>query len=166
MDKKEIGHKILTMRKEAGMTQKELAEKLHVTDKAVSKWETSTHFPDISIMEDLSTALGISVVELLGLEHASSEEMIAEISSISLEEKILIVKEIRNRGWLTIVLGIIIWFGMLYASKTLADNGLFGLPQVFTIGMSGFIGVIIANGIVSIYKGRKLLKSIKNKVLS
>lgn len=48
--------------------------------------------------------------------------------------------------------------GIIYTSKVLADNGLFGLPQMFTTGMSGFIGVLISNGIVSIYKGRKLLK--------
>lgn len=40
MDKKEIGRKISALRKEKGMTQKELAEKLHVSDKTVSKWET------------------------------------------------------------------------------------------------------------------------------
>jgi transcriptional regulator with XRE-family HTH domain len=40
MDKKEIGHKISTTRKRLGITQKELAEKLHVSDKTVSKWET------------------------------------------------------------------------------------------------------------------------------
>ena len=40
MDKKEIGRKISATRKELGMTQKDLAEKLHVTDKSVSKWET------------------------------------------------------------------------------------------------------------------------------
>ena len=46
----------------------------------------------------------------------------------------------------------------MYTSGVLAYNGLFGLPQVCTSGMSGFIGIIIANGIVSIYKGKKLLK--------
>lgn len=158
MDKNKIGQKISTIRKEMGMTQKELAEKLHVTDKTVSKWETGTHFPDIAIMEDLAASLGISVIELLGLENASSEEMIAEMSLISLEEKRLIVKEIRNRGWLTVIIGVILWIGMIYTSKVLANNGLFGLPQMMTAGMSGFIGIIVANGIVSICKGKRLLK--------
>ena len=61
MDKKEIGRKISATRKELGMTQKDLAEKLHVTDKSVSKWETGAHFPDIAIMENLAAALRISV---------------------------------------------------------------------------------------------------------
>lgn len=158
MNKKDIGHKIFTMRKKMGLTQKELAEKLHVTDKAVSKWETGTHFPDIAIMEELSSALNISVIELLGLEHATSEEMITEMTELSLEERKSIIKELQNRGWITVVMGVIVWMGILYTSRILAENDLFGLSQIFTAGMSGFIGIIIANGISSIYKGRRLLK--------
>ena len=158
MDKKEMGNKIAAIRKERGLTQKELAEKLHVSDKTVSKWETGTHFPDIAIMEDLAAALGISVITLLGFENVSSEEIIAEMTLISAEEKRSIVREIRNRGWLTVVIGPIILVGMIYTSKVLADNGLFGLPQTCTIGMSGFLGIMISNGIFSIYKGKKLLK--------
>lgn len=158
MDKKEIGSIISATRKERGLTQKELAEKLHVSDKSVSKWETGMHFPDIAIMEDLATALGISVVELLGFENISSEEIITEMALISTEEKKSIVKEIKNRGWLTVIIGLLIWGGMIYTSKILANNGLFGFPQICTVGMSGFIGIIIANGVVSIYKGKKLLK--------
>ena len=158
MDKKEMGNKIAAIRKERGLTQKELAEKLHVSDKTVSKWETGTHFPDIAIMEDLAAALGISVITLLGLENVSSEEIIAEMTLISAEEKKSIVREIQNRGWLTVVIGPIILVGMIYTSKVLADNGLFGLPQTCTIGMSGFLGIMISNGIFSIYKGKKLLK--------
>ena len=79
MDKKMIGRKISTIRKERGLTQKALAEKLHVSDKSVSKWETGIHFPDIAIMEELAAVLEISVSELLGLENVSSEEMINKI---------------------------------------------------------------------------------------
>ena len=114
MDKKEIGRKISATRKELGMTQKDLAEKLHVTDKSVSKWETGAHFPDIAIMENLAAALRISVVELLGLEYASSEEMIAEMALISMEEKKSIVKEIINRGWLSVIIGLMILTGIIY----------------------------------------------------
>ena len=113
MDKKEIGSKISAIRKERGLTQKELAEKIHVSDKSVSKWETGMHVPDIAIMEDLAIALGVSVVELLGLENVSSEEMISEIAIISTEEKKLIVKEIRERGWLTVIIGLILSFPVI-----------------------------------------------------
>ena len=46
------------------MTQQQLAEKLNVSDKAISKWETSRGYPDISLVEPLADALGVSVIEL------------------------------------------------------------------------------------------------------
>ena len=113
MDKKEIGHKISTTRKRLGITQKELAEKLHVSDKTVSKWETGTHFPDITIMEELATTLEIDVVELLGLENASAEETINKIAVASIEEKNIIAKQIQKRGWITVIIGLILSGGMI-----------------------------------------------------
>ena len=53
MESKEIGKFIAKIRKEKGMTQQKLAEKLFVTDKAVSKWERGLSLPDISILEPL-----------------------------------------------------------------------------------------------------------------
>ena len=65
MNYKEIGLFISKKRKELNMTQKELANKLDVTDKAVSKWERGLGCPDISILEVLSNILGVSILELL-----------------------------------------------------------------------------------------------------
>lgn len=65
MNYKEIGLFISKKRKELNMTQKDLANKLNVTDKAVSKWERGLGCPDISILEILSNILGISILELL-----------------------------------------------------------------------------------------------------
>ena len=55
-------------RKQLGMTQAELAEKINVTDKAVSRWERGLGFPDINTLEPLADALGIEVVELMRSE--------------------------------------------------------------------------------------------------
>lgn len=65
MDAKELGSFIAALRKENHMTQAELAKKIHVTDKAVSRWERGLGFPDINTIEPLADALGISVVELM-----------------------------------------------------------------------------------------------------
>lgn len=65
MNYKEIGLFISKKRKELNMTQKELSDKLNVTDKAVSKWERGLGCPDISILEVLSNILGVSILELL-----------------------------------------------------------------------------------------------------
>ena len=59
------GAMIKRLREGRKMTQAQLAEKLHVSDKAVSKWETGRGYPDISLIEPLSSALGVSVLELL-----------------------------------------------------------------------------------------------------
>lgn len=65
MDRYVTGSVIRTLREGRKMTQEELAERLHVSSKAVSKWETGRGFPDISLLEALAKALDISVIELL-----------------------------------------------------------------------------------------------------
>ena len=65
MDHYVTGAVIRTLREKMGMTQADLAEKLCVSDKAVSKWETGRGFPDVSLLEPLGSALHISVPELL-----------------------------------------------------------------------------------------------------
>ena len=62
---KNIGETIASLRKEKGMTQSELAEKMNVTDKAVSKWERNLSCPDINTISKLANILGVSVEELL-----------------------------------------------------------------------------------------------------
>lgn len=62
------GNTIKRLRESKGLTQLQLAEKIGVTAKAVSKWETAKGLPDISLMEPLSQALGVSVMELMSGE--------------------------------------------------------------------------------------------------
>ena len=64
MDAYVTGAIIKQLREEKGMTQAELAEKLSVSDKAVSRWETGRGYPDITLIEPLASALGVSVSEL------------------------------------------------------------------------------------------------------
>lgn len=68
MDAKKFGQFIAATRKEHHMTQAELAGKLQVTDKAVSRWERGLGFPDIATIEPLADALGLSVSELMRTE--------------------------------------------------------------------------------------------------
>ena len=65
MDRYVTGAVIRALRESKKMTQEELAEKIHVSGKAVSKWETGQGFPDISLLEPLAEVLDISVIELL-----------------------------------------------------------------------------------------------------
>ena len=65
MMKKTLGTMIAELRKQQGMTQLELAEKMGVTDKAVSKWERDLSCPDINALPNLAEILGVSVEELM-----------------------------------------------------------------------------------------------------
>ncbi|MPM68963.1 hypothetical protein SDC9_115900 [bioreactor metagenome] len=65
MDCQKVGGIILALRKENGFTQKELADKLGVSDKAVSKWERGLGCPDISLLSTLSDTLGVNISEML-----------------------------------------------------------------------------------------------------
>ena len=65
MDAKKVGEHIAALRKEKGLTQLELAGKLHVTDKAVSRWERGVGLPDIQTIEPLAQTLGVDVLEIM-----------------------------------------------------------------------------------------------------
>lgn len=75
IDKKRLASFVSKLRKEKGWTQKELAEKLFISDKAVSKWETAVSIPDTALLIPLSELLGVTVTELLmceRMEHNTS----------------------------------------------------------------------------------------------
>lgn len=74
MDQIKTGQFISELRKEQGMTQKDLAERLGVSDKAVSKWETGKGMPDASLFETICSTLDISITELLAGSKVSPEE--------------------------------------------------------------------------------------------
>ena len=77
IDKKEFGSFLAELRKEKGLTQKELAEKLFVSDKAVSKWETGGSIPDVALLMPLSKLLDVTVPELLECRRYTAAETIA-----------------------------------------------------------------------------------------
>ena len=69
-----IGSKIAELRKKNGMTQADLAEKLGITDKAVSKWERNLSCPDITTIPRISEIFGVSVDELMQCERVEGKE--------------------------------------------------------------------------------------------
>ena len=73
------GAMIRRLREEKRMTQSELAEKLCVSDKAVSKWETGRGYPDITLIEPIAAALGVSVTELLSGENVTNRNRSANL---------------------------------------------------------------------------------------
>ncbi len=81
MNNLKTGCLIRELRKEKGLTQKELADKLHITDRAVSKWERGLCAPDISLLEPLSQVLDITVLELISGEHIAAENRTENIDT-------------------------------------------------------------------------------------
>lgn len=75
MDAKATGGLIARRRKEQNWSQGDLAERLHVTDKAISKWETGRGLPSVDLLEPLAEALGLTVSELLSGRELTPEEL-------------------------------------------------------------------------------------------
>ena len=107
MDQIKIGRFIAERRRNSGLTQMQLGEKLNITDRAVSKWETGRAMPDSSIMLDLCALLQISVTDLLSGEVVSMEHYNEEMERNLLE--MIRQKEAADKQLLTleIVTGII-----------------------------------------------------------
>lgn len=78
IDKERFGAFLLELRKEKGYTQKQLAEKLFVSDKAVSKWERGLSLPDITLLGPLAEILGVTVTELLQAQRISEEKTLTK----------------------------------------------------------------------------------------
>lgn len=92
MDMDKTGKFIARLRKDAGLTQAALAEKLGITDRAVSKWETGKSLPDASIMLELCGILGISVNELLTGDKIAMDDY-KEIAEKNLTEMMKVEKD-------------------------------------------------------------------------
>lgn len=107
MDNAKTGAFIAELRRELELTQKELADRIGVTDKAVSKWERGRGFPDVAILEILAKELNISVTELINGER-STPETLREQSDSALIETLLYVKRISRKtlGTLLLILGV------------------------------------------------------------
>lgn len=85
--KKTLGMMIAELRKEKGLTQLELAEKIGVTDKAVSKWERDLSCPDINSLPNLADILGVSVDELMQIKKEAEmpKQSVKEIVNLILK---------------------------------------------------------------------------------
>lgn len=79
MKKQTMGALIAARRKELGMTQLELAQKMGVTDKAVSKWERDLSCPDVNSLPKLAEIFGISVDELMRIEEKPEQKPVGEL---------------------------------------------------------------------------------------
>lgn len=151
VDAKQIGQFVNICRKEKGLTQKQLGEKLGVTEKAVSKWETGRSIPDISIIELLCAELDIQVSELLAGKRIAVKDYKAET------EKLLMLsfntKQL-YRGQLCLDAMTLIAVFLACLPFLMTDAGRF-LPKINFLSISCWCAAIVLAVIVS-YMNKKL----------
>lgn len=113
MNQTEIGKFIANCRKDKKLTQAQLAEKLNITDRAVSKWETGKSMPDSSIMLELCEILGITVNELLSGEKIDMEsyEKKADENLIALKRKA--ENSMTKNVLISILFSVTLWIGIM-----------------------------------------------------
>ena len=98
MDAEKFGAFLQTRRKELGMTQNELAEKLYVTAKAVSRWERGVGFPDIKLLQPLADELQVSIVELMHSQRID-KELSKQAASAMVTETLTQIQQQRELSW-------------------------------------------------------------------
>lgn len=174
MEAKELGQFIAKLRKEQQMTQAELAERLHVTDKAVSRWERGLGFPDINTLEPLAASLGVSLAELMRCAKKSEGNQNANDEDAGILESIALANVQRKKLVKTTILGV---FGCmtglciaLYAvylfinrSWSVVLGGNDGATAVFVASkMSGLFPILMmVVGIAILFVGVFMLHSSK-----
>lgn len=140
----DIGKFIQEIRKEKGLTQKELAELIGVSDKTISKWETGNSSPDTSMLMSLSEALEITVNELLSAEKISPENY-----SMKAEETIMTLMKENEAGkrthlisqiigLLLIILAFVLIFAISAGTETIAlflDSASFVFLLIISVGV-------------------------------
>ena len=138
MNQIKIGKFIAVCRKKANLTQMQLAEKLGITDKAISKWERGVAMPDTSIMLELCNILGISVNELLNGEiinmennHQKNEQLLLDMAK-QLEKK---NKTIWSSMWALMIVSMTALFAGILLAAFLIPKGVWQLVTILGVGV-------------------------------
>ena len=136
MDQVKIGKFIAERRKGANLTQMQLAEKLGITDRAVSKWETGKAMPDSALMLELCSVLKITVNDLLNGEKISmennnqkNEQLLLDMAK-ELEKK---NKTIWNSMWAIMIVSMTALFAGIFVAAFLIPEGVWQLVTIFGI---------------------------------
>jgi transcriptional regulator with XRE-family HTH domain len=136
MDQVKIGKLIAECRKDVHLTQAELAERLNITDRAVSKWETGRSMPDTAVMLELCDILGIGVDELL-----RGEKNVMQNNDQKNEQLLLdMAKELENKNktiwrsmWIIMTVSIVALLGGLAAIALWMPEGVWQLVAILAL---------------------------------
>ena len=150
IDQEKVGRFIAEQRKKKGLTQKQLAELLIVSDKAVSKWETGKAFPDRNSMTDLCKALDITVNELLAGEYIEKDTFKekAEENAIDLVEYANAQRKDQKYTILSMIIGLICLIFFFILTNLYFDSPLLAfldIPSLILI-FTGFTAIMLLSG--------------------
>lgn len=139
MDQVKIGRFIAALRKEKGLTQQLLADRLGVTQKSVSRWETARNMPDLSLLQTLAEELGVTVSELLDgarseVEEKSADEAIYQVIEYTAHTK---EKGVFTTGEVYFLTGVILALIVL-----LLLVGAFAQMQTIPLAVLGLAGLV------------------------
>lgn len=129
MSPKETGVFIAALRKEIGITQQELAQKLQVTAKAVSRWETGKGYPDITILPEISNVFNVSVNEILNGKRCKKDETVEICEETILNAYHQAKKELKMKKlkFLTLLIGMVcitlnLWYTLNFIPISFATS--------------------------------------------
>ena len=134
MDAKATGGLIARRRKEQNWSQGDLAERLHVTDKAVSKWETGRGMPSVELLEPLAEALGLTVSELLSGRELTPEEL-PRAAEAQVMESMERERRTRRRGFFATAALALIGIAAIGVGTWLAAHYLGSVPETDLEGL-------------------------------
>ena len=163
MTSKECGNFISELRKEKELTQKELAEKINVSDKAISRWETGKGYPDVTSLVSLSEYFDVSVNELLAGKRLTAEDIkeTADENLISVFEQVQKNKKQQNLQvaiytsvLIVVLLPVLIIIGkelfVSMATQIQAENIISAVISAIVGIVLLIVGILIRKGNVSI----------------
>ncbi len=160
MDHKKTGDLIAKKRKELELTQKELADRLNISDRTVSKWERGFGFPDISLIEPVADELGISVLELIHGkedEFTEMEERSARKTLDTIEPEVKgKIKRFRVIMMAMLVIIIVMIIGFAYYVSNVSGGKWVGMKEVTLVEAVNVMQDIVINS-----NDKELLEEVK-----
>ena len=170
IDREKFGAFVAELRKEKGLTQKELAERLMISDKAISKWETGNSIPDVTILVPLATELGVSVTELLecrrmgyteNMDTAQTDVLLKKVIELSEEEREQ--KKAKNKK-IYFVLAFLALVELLVVFLLFKNGILFGMENIMPImiisplcfGFGAYFWLLMKEKLPSYYDENKI----------
>lgn len=164
MNQKKTGEFLKQLRKEKGLTQEQLAEQFFVSGRTVSRWETGSNMPDLSVLVELAEFYEVDIREIIGGERKSEEmdkevkDTVLKVVEYSYEDKLKVTKRMHVL-FIGGLIAAIIYMILLFNNR--ADNFLGGLCCGITFGMM-IVGVIMTSKYAAKIRDYKL-KLLKRK---